>query len=219
MVNHNRQRRLVIRLAIMILLVVVLVAFRFVGDIGQEKHPNERFIVVSVKDGDTFTMTGGDKVRLLSMDTPEKGEPFYDEATRLLSDLVLGEEVHLEFATKRRDKYGRLLGYVYVDSLFVNRAILENGLANLYLFKDTDLDREETNILLGAQRLALERKVGLWSLEREKEDYYVARPGSFRFHRPGCGNLRRSNSQADRLFDHRREALWEGLSPCRRCRP
>lgn len=215
----NRRWRLVVRLTLLTLLVVFLVAIRFLVDIGQDKQPNERFIVIHVDDGDTFMMTGGDKVRMLSIDTPEKGQPFYTEATQRLSDLILGETVRLEFATKRRDKYGRLLAYVYLDDEFINQVILANGLAYLYLFRDTDLGREETTKLLRAQRSAMEQNIGLWSLVKGKEDHYVARPGSFRFHRPGCGNLRRSDRATDRLFDHRREALFEGLSPCRRCQP
>ncbi len=217
--RRNKSFKL-IRYLILVILVVIIVGFRLVEEIDEDVVPNERFIVTKVLDGDTVELKGGDKLRLLSIDTPEKGEPLYNEATRFLSELVLGEAVQIEFANRRRDKYGRLLGYLYVDSIFVNKVILEKGLGYLYLFKDTDIDRPETEELFKAQRYAIENKVGLWSLPRENEEYYIARVGSFRFHRPGCSNLKKAtNDSNSRLFDFRNEALWEGLSPCRKCRP
>ena len=219
-IEQKRSRwPLTIRLPAIILFIAVLVAFRFVDDIGYEGQSDERFVVVRVVDGDTFEMTGGDRVRLLSIDTPEKGEPYYEKAKQFLADLVLGKAVRIEYASRRRDKYGRLLAYVYIDSIFVNRAILKNGLGNLYLFKDTDVDRDETTILLNAQRSALKQRIALWSVKREKEDYYIARPGSYRFHRPSCSNLKKSNAADNVIFKNREDALWKGLSPCRRCKP
>lgn len=209
-----------IRWTILVIILIIIVGFRLVEEIDEEIVPDERFIVTKIIDGDTVELKGGDKLRLLSIDTPEKGEPLYNEATQFLTDIALGNAVQIEFANKRRDRYGRLLGYLYVDTTFVNKVILENGLGYLYLFKDTDMDRPETEELLKAQRFALKNKLGLWSIPRENEEYYIARIGSFRFHRPGCSNLRKaSDDKNSRFFDLRDDALWEGLSPCRKCRP
>ncbi|MEA2031742.1 MAG: thermonuclease family protein [candidate division Zixibacteria bacterium] len=210
---------LTFRLTVIALVIAILIVFRFVEDIGVEGQQNERFVVDRIIDGDTFVLAGGDRVRLLSIDTPEKGEPYYKQATQFLSNLVLDKVVRIEYASRRRDKYGRLLAYVYIDSLFVNKTILENGLGYLYLFKDTDTGQDETKILLQAQRSALKQKVSLWSLKREEEDYYIARPNSYRFHRPGCWYLRKSTKADNIIFKSREDALWEGLSPCRRCQP
>ncbi len=204
---------------IILLVVALIVAFRLVEQIGFDCRPSDRFIVKKIEDGDTVVLMGGDRLRLLSVDTPEKGELFFDEACQFLAELTLGKTARIEFAGRRRDKYGRLLAYMYIDTIFVNKAILENGLGVLYLFKDTELDRPETRELLMAQRAAMEKRVGLWSIERAPEDYYIALEGSFRFHRPGCSAVKKLKPGHYRIFHSREEALYEGLSPCRRCKP
>jgi len=220
--QHNvprRKMRTSYKWAIILILVALIVAFRLVEQIGFDRKPSDRFIVKKIQDGDSVELLGGDRLRLLSVDTPEKGELFFEEACQFLAELTLGKTARIEFAGQRRDKYGRLLGYLYIDSIFVNREILVNGLGYLYLFKDTELDRPETKELLMAQRAAMQKSVGLWSVERAQEDYYLAVPGSFRFHRPGCSAAKRFKPGHHRTFDTREEALYEGLSPCRRCKP
>jgi len=212
-------RRSAIRWIIIAVLVILILTVRLVEEIGPERSPSDRFVVSKVIDGDTVELLGGDRLRLLSIDTPERDDPLYDEARELLTGLVLGKTADIRFANRRRDRYGRLLGYLYVDSLFVNQIILENGLGYLYLFKDTDLNREETSQLLAAQRRAIDRKVGLWALPREAEEYYLALPNSFRMHRPGCASLKASDKSRCRRFSTRDEGMYEGLSPCRNCCP
>lgn len=209
----------IIRWLVPAVLILVIVCFRLVERIGLDRHAEDQYVVMRIIDGDTVELLEGDLVRLLSIDTPEQGEPLSDEALYLLEDLVQGKRARLEFAGRRRDKYGRLLAYVYVDSIFVNRAILERGLGWLYLFEDTDLDRLQTAELLEAQRGAMQAGLGLWSLPRYPEVNYVAVEGSLRFHRPHCRYVRSKAHRHLRRFDRREEALWEGLSPCRTCKP
>ena len=216
--KRSRQRKIFSWILVAVLAVLIL-TIRLYEEIGPDRKPTDRFIVNKVIDGDTVELLGGDKLRLLSIDTPERGDPLYEEARSFLSNLTLGRTAEIRFANRRRDRYGRLLGYLYIDSLFVNRAILENGLGYLYLFKDTDLHRSETGQLLAAQRRAMTARVGLWSLPREPEDYYLASPNSFRLHRPGCGSLNGRPESNYRRFSTREEGLFEGLSPCRNCCP
>jgi len=212
-------RRRIIRWAVVIFLIALIVAFRLVEKIGRDVSPTARFIVTKIIDGDTVELSGGDKLRLLSIDTPERGELFYAQAKALLSDIAQGKTAHIEYSNRRRDKYGRLLGYLYIDSIFVNKLIIEKGLGCVYLFKDTDMGRKETEELLQAQRDALKQKVGLWGIKHEKERYYLAHRGGFRFHRPNCSDLKKSSLDNLRKFNRREDALYEGLSPCRQCKP
>jgi len=95
--------------------------------------------VYKVFDGDTISLKGGEKVRLLGIDTPEIGEPFSVEAKRFTRDLVRYKTVRLEFDVKARDPYARLLAFVYVKTdsgwVLVNAELVRNGLARL-LFID-----------------------------------------------------------------------------------
>ena len=170
--KNRSSRRKVVNWTVVVLLVVIILAFRLVEEIGRDKSPGERFIVKRVIDGDTVELLGGDRLRLLAVDTPEKDEPFYDRARQFLEDLTLGKAARIEYGNRRRDRYGRLLGYLYIDSLFVNKVILENGLGYLYLFKDNDPNSPPVQQLLAAQRTALENKTGLWSLFHHPENYY-----------------------------------------------
>jgi micrococcal nuclease len=107
------------------------------------------FRVIHVYDGDTFKIESGEKVRLLGIDTPEMHESnkLLRDAARSGDDIetikALGrrayefvhpkidqQSVRLEFDIEQRDKYGRLLAYVYLeDGTFLNKLIIENGYA------------------------------------------------------------------------------------------
>lgn len=217
--RRSRTRPWWVSVLLIIVVAMLILVLRLVEDIGPERGPDDRFVVSRILDGDTMELRGGDKLRLLGLDTPEEGQRFYDEATELLTRLSLGETARIEYSHRRRDKYGRLLGYLYVDSLFVNRTIIDSGLGYVYLFRDNDLESEPVRLMIEAQRSAIGRRVGLWSLPHAPEDRYINKPGSFRLHRPSCrsvGELREGRYQS---FATREEGLSSGLSPCRNCKP
>jgi len=89
----------------------------------------EKVLVTRVIDGDTIEIQGGDRVRYIGMDTPEQGEPFYLEATAKNRELVEGKEVRLVKDVSEKDRYGRLLRYIYVGDLFVNAELVRLGYA------------------------------------------------------------------------------------------
>jgi endonuclease YncB( thermonuclease family) len=88
--------------------------------------------VTRVIDGDTFVLSNGEKVRLICVNTPEKEEDGYGEATDFLNSLILGKKVKMERDVSNRDKYGRLLRYVYLEDLFVNKEIVSQGYGIIY---------------------------------------------------------------------------------------
>ncbi len=85
-----------------------------------EKYNRSR--VVKVLDGDTFVLNSGQRVRLLAVNAPEKGACLGQEATDLLTKLVLNKRVRLEETT--HDDYGRILAVTFVDSPFSSPVIL-----------------------------------------------------------------------------------------------
>jgi len=115
--------------------------------------------VASVTDGDTIVLSDGTRVRYLGVNTPERGQPFYEEAKRLNAQLVGGKEVRLETGTPKRDFYGRLLAYVYVDDVLVNARLIAEGLG--YLFVIDPMNREEEWLQL--QKEAQGQAKGMWS--------------------------------------------------------
>ena len=88
--------------------------------------------VIEVVDGDTITIEGGYRVRYIGIDTPEvhpRLEAYGIEAWQANRQLVEGKRVRLERDASETDRYNRLLRYVYVDSIFVNAALVRAGLA------------------------------------------------------------------------------------------
>ena len=116
--------------------------------------------VVSIADGDTFTLLTKDKqqvkVRLSEIDAPEKAQPFGTRARQALSDLIFAKNVMV--VQDDIDRYGRLVGQVYVDNTHVNRKMVQEGMAWVY----RQYMKDET--LLQDEKAAREARRGLWSL-------------------------------------------------------
>jgi micrococcal nuclease len=105
------------------------VAFFFLLLLPLACKPSETVTVVKVIDGDTVVIDGGYHVRYIGIDSPEADEFYYAEAAQLNSDMVAGKKVRLESDVTDKDKYGRLLRYVYVGDLFVNAEMVRQGCA------------------------------------------------------------------------------------------
>ena len=87
------------------------------------------FMVANVVDGDTLDLDNGERVRLVGIDTPDRGECGYDEAKLVLASLVLNQPVTLEPGDEDRDSYDRLLRYVLVNGVDVGGQMLAQGYA------------------------------------------------------------------------------------------
>jgi len=110
------------------LLLVILLSLL----LGGCQAPPATVKVIEVIDGDTITIEGGYRVRYIGIDTPEIHphlEAYGIEAWQANLGLVGGKRVHLERDVSETDRYGRLLRYVYVDSVFVNAELVKMGLA------------------------------------------------------------------------------------------
>ena len=100
--------------------------------------------VMRVADGDTITI----------LDAPEKGQAFGNVSKQHLSSLVFGNDVRVKY--KSRDKYGRILGTVYVDGKDINLEMLRAGLAWHYKRYD------KTQAYAAAELEARQSRRGLW---------------------------------------------------------
>jgi micrococcal nuclease len=124
------------------------------------RFPSSSFAatVANVIDGDTIVLTGGTRVRYLGVNTPEYGQPFYEEAKRYNERLVLNREVRLETRGQAHDGYGRTLAYVYVGDVLVNARLIAAGLGHLFVIGS--LDRYEEWLRL--QKDAQAQHKGMW---------------------------------------------------------
>lgn len=139
--------------------------FSWARSLDQSAETESLYLVERVIDGDTIELANGERVRYIGIDTPETRHPrkgkecFGPEATERNRQLVEGKFVWLEQDQTNRDRYGRLLRYVWVDDVLINEALVKEGYAysaayapdTLYQFR---LDR--------AQDQAVMQSKGLW---------------------------------------------------------
>jgi micrococcal nuclease len=214
---------------------------------GESKTPTpdfkslQAYKVMRVVDGDTIVVDldgKAEKVRLVGVDTPEAVHPgkpvagFGKEASDFTHRQLDGEKVFLvcdpnNTAHKHRDRYGRLLAYVYRerDKLDLCAELVKQGYAHAYLKYPSKRGEE----FLGYQKEAREAKRGLWgdnsSAKEQAEDsgkeagkdpkeitVYITRTGH-KYHCAGCRCLAKSKI-ATSLVD-----AMEKYEPCKVCNP
>jgi micrococcal nuclease len=136
--------------------------------------------VEHVTDGDTLILDGGERIRLIGIDTPEMHDEdrngrtarreglnarlvddYSSRARDFLEKTLSGRSVRLEYDQERKDKYGRTLAYVYrePDGLFVNAEMLKEG----YGFAYTRFPFKYTEEFRRLEREAKGSRTGLWS--------------------------------------------------------
>ncbi len=130
----------------------------------------ERARVTKVVDGDTFQINGELTVRFIGIDTPETVDPrrpvgcFGKEASSETKSLLFGKTVILQKDISDKDKYGRLLRYVFLPLddgriLFVDDYLVREGFAKVLTYPP---DVKYNEQLREAEKEAKENERGLW---------------------------------------------------------
>lgn len=124
--------------------------------------------VLRVVDGDTIEIElygKSEKVRLVGVDTPETVHPhkkmqYYGvEASNYAKKMLTGREVELEFESNPRDKYDRLLAYVWIDGVNFDLELIRLGYARAYLRYPFRYSKQFEKVGNEAEK----NKVGLWA--------------------------------------------------------
>jgi endonuclease YncB( thermonuclease family) len=165
----RRRRRAIAIVVTMTVAVVILVAQ------SGERTRREWFVtrgrVRRVTDGDSFTLSNGERVRLLEIDAPEIMGAQGDLARKSLGALVKfigGKVVRLEPGPRMRDKYDRMLAYVFVEAepraaeVFVNAELVRAGLARAKIWEGPGA---RWDAVLAAEAEAKEARRGMWAAD------------------------------------------------------
>lgn len=129
----------------------------------------EEVRVVRVVDGDTIEVLINGKpepIRYIGIDTPETVDPrkpvqcFGIEASKKNKEFVEGKMVRLEKDITDRDKYSRLLRYIWVGDTLINEALVAQGFAKSYSYPP---DVKYQDRFVAAEKKAREDKLGLWT--------------------------------------------------------
>jgi micrococcal nuclease len=137
--------------------------------LADEPVQGERAPVTRIVDGDTIEVSLGgviEDVRLLGIDTPESVKPdspiecFGREASAAAEAFLAGREVTLVRDVEDRDRFGRLLRYVYVGEEMANARLVVNGYATAYTYPPNVRHAE---LFVQLERAAREGDRGLWA--------------------------------------------------------
>lgn len=118
--------------------------------------------VVGIYDGDTITIIddldqGKFKIRLYGIDAPEKKQDFGQKAKQHLSSLIFNKVVKIKFT--EIDRYGRIVGKIFLNDIEINIEMLKAGLAWHYSRYD------QTSTYINAEKQARTEKRGIWSIK------------------------------------------------------
>lgn len=152
--------------------------------------------VLSNHDGDTLLVKIGnkkEKVRLLGVDTAEIAQGYWgSEAQKFTQNLTKGKEIKLETDVQERDKYNRLLAYVYVDGVFLNELLVKEGYAQLLTYAP---NVKYVDVLKKSQVEAKSSSKGIWGKDGLKETPYEFR------HKDSKKTQKTSKTQVEKTID------------------
>jgi micrococcal nuclease len=114
----------------------------------------------TIIDGDTFRLDTGQPVRLIGIDAPELLQPGGEMSRQYLAHLILGKNITLEKGYQDRDKYNRLLRFVYIGDVCINEEMIRQGYAEArYLSPDDPVCEYYIQLEIEAEIT----RSGLWS--------------------------------------------------------
>ena len=159
--------------------IILLISIFFIGI--NNIYAKETVKFSDCVDGDTIKVLVDNKkhtIRMLAVDTPEsvhptKGVEYYGkEASEYTCNLVKNAkkiEIEYDDASDKKDKYDRLLVWVFVDGKLLQKELIRNGYAKVaYLYGDYKYTKD----LEDAQELASSKNLGIWN-EEKKNKYDV----------------------------------------------
>ncbi len=118
-------------------------------------------VVKRIIDGDTVELFNGTVLRYVGITSPEEGEDFAEEATKLNQSLVEGKEIKLEYDNYTSDKFGRILAYPIINGVNVSIELVKKGMAELVIYQKRKPFIYQVQ-LLKEQEQAKKQKLGIW---------------------------------------------------------
>ena len=121
--------------------------------------------VVKVADGDTVTVLAeGNKqvrIRLAGIDAPERKQAYGKKSKTFLSGRVAGQLVSVTY--EKKDRYGRIVGVIWLDGKDINLEVIKAGLAWHYKRYQREQSAQDRVLYADAEQAAKVSKLNLWS--------------------------------------------------------
>lgn len=190
-----------------------------------EKYNNTTYkseasgLCTKVYDGDTIYVEGVGKVRLVGVNTPEKGVQGSEASKYLVEKLCLNKIVHLNIDdSKHSDKYSRTLAVVIIDGKNLNEILLKEGLAEIMYIPPSEFNPHDwansdtpssTNQKTSSNSHSNSGEAGT----------YIGNTNSHKFHTPSCKSVSKMSEKNKITFSSRQAAINQRYSPCNICNP
>ncbi|MBT9130439.1 MAG: Thermonuclease [candidate division WS2 bacterium] len=163
-----------------ITLILIVLALSFTLFLNDTQQPDSAFSaleVVKIIDGDTIDvlLENGEtaRVRLIGVNTPERGRPYFSESTAYTKGKLLGKQIYLEFDVAKKDRHQRFLAYIWlipppnydmpsleeIKSNMFNTQLLLSGYGQVMTLPP---NVKYQDYFLTFEREARENKRGLW---------------------------------------------------------
>jgi len=141
---------------------------------NQDNDLTGMHIVTKIIDGDTVIVEG-ENVRLLGIDTDERGYPCYTPAKERLEELILNKEVRLEKDQTNKDQYQRYLRYIFLNNENINLKMVGEGFAVARFYPE---DVKYKNEIINAETQARENNKGCkWDREEQIKQKEIIEEG------------------------------------------
>lgn len=212
----------------------------------QSDYKIKTYKVVRVVDGDTIKVNFNGKeesLRLIGIDTPESVHPDGSrntEAGKIASEytrsMLENKEIILEFDVQERDKYGRLLAYVWLGNTMFNKTLLEEGYAQVSTYAP---NVKYVNDFVALEKTARKNNKGLWEHEKaidpiipvivdktknptgpignKETSQYIGSLKSDKYHLPGYTHSGQIVDLNLIYFESKDHAIANGYVPCGIC--
>ena len=177
-----------------VVLILTILTISVLTNIYFYRQLTDQNTVIKVVDGDSIDLADGRRIRLLGIDAPERNRCMYEEARNRLKQMVENRRLRMENTVT--DDYGRSLANVFVGTTFVNKIMLEEGLARFLYVKSPYYDE-----LKSAFTKAKTEHIGVFSpICSSPENISCLIKGNIRegekiYHLPNCKNYKQVEMQ------------------------
>ena len=182
-----------------------------------------------VTDGDTIEVDGLGKIRLVGVNTPERGVEGYICSKRFVQKLCLDKEVSLDIDDdKNTDRYGRYLAVVIVDGKNLNEMLLRENLAEIMYMPPSEFypydwasDSDGYSKYISSHKSSNSGSDSSSSFTSSStgSGSYIASANSHKFHYPTCRWGKKISEKNKVTFNSRSDAISQGYEPCKVCQP
>ncbi len=196
----------------------------------------------NVVDGDTIYLSNGKKVRLVGVNTPEKGVKGYQASKDFVKKLCLNKQVSINRDDRKyTDKYGRTLAVVIVGGKNLNEMLLKEGLAEIMYIPPSEFypynwagdnvqstsSSTSTSVSSNAHDTTGDAYLNQGSsssnsnnaVSDDSSGSYIGNSNSMKFHRSTCKEVNRMSEKNKVFFNSRDDAINGGYVGCKVCNP